>query len=308
MKKPVSILIMLVINTILIYSQTKIKDILDLKGSYIGQNPPGSTPEVFAPGIVSTPDYLEIGCTWSPDGKEFYFVRQTDIGGLLLCSSCEESGWTQPKEIEHFNKYPGYEPFITTDGTKFFYTRFIPPPEYDNLPDDISEQVKQSRMINIWVMEKEGLNFNEPEFCIPGMFCSVAANGNIYTTDVVDKPDRICRYILKNGKYGKKEYLSGGVNSPIPGAHPCIAPDESFIIFDSKRKENLEDADLYVCFKNDDGNWSEAYNLGDSINTKWNDICPSLSPDGKYLFYMSKADIYWVSAEIIEKLKPGELK
>ena len=51
------------------------------------------------------------------------------------------------------------------------------------------------------------------------------------------------------------------------------------------------------------GNWSEAYSLGSTVNTKWNDICPSLSPDGKYLFYMSKADIYWVSTEIIAELR-----
>ena len=303
MKKFFFVIAAILLQTTLTFCQTDQKVYPELKGLYLGQKTPGIISEVFAPGIVSTKDYLEIGCTWSSDGKEFYFVRQTDSGGLMLCSSWEESGWTQPKEIEHFKEYPGYEPFISNDGTKFFYTRFIPPSEEDNLGKELTDQEKQSRMVNIWVMKKEGIRFSEPEFCIPGMFCSVAANGNIYTTDIFTKPDRICRYTFEDGKYVNKEYLNGGVNFPVPGAHPCIAPDESFIIFDSKRKDNPEDADLYVCFKQQDGNWSEAFNLGDSINTKWNDICPALSPDGKYLFYMSKADIYWVSTEIINKLK-----
>jgi len=33
-----------------------------------------------------------------------------------------------------------------------------------------------------------------------------------------------------------------------------------------------------------------------------------LSPDGKYLFYQSRGDIYWVDAKIIEELKPRDLK
>ena len=49
--------------------------------------------------------------------------------------------------------------------------------------------------------------------------------------------------------------------------------------------------------------------MGESINTKTQESYPTLSPDGKYLFftrynYNNKSmDVYWVSAGIIEKLK-----
>ncbi|MBN2399643.1 MAG: PD40 domain-containing protein [Candidatus Aminicenantes bacterium] len=268
-----------------------------LTGPYIGQQPPGITPEVFAPGVVSTKEYLENGCTWSADGKEFYFVRQSDQGGQLLCSRRLENGWTRPEELEHFKKFPGFEPFISVDGKTFFYTRFTPP-----------DQKNQAPTINIWRMSKNGMELGEPEVCVPGMFNSVSRNGNLYVTDVPGHPDRICVYKYENGKYGAKEYPGGGINMPVPGAHPCIAPDESFIIFDSKRTADPGNADLYVCFKQKDGNWSEASSLGSTVNTKWNDICPSLSPDGQYLFFMSKADFYWVSTEIIAKLKAENLE
>ena len=43
-----------------------------VKGSYFGQDPPGMTPKVFAPGIVST-GLDELNSVFSPNGQEFYF-------------------------------------------------------------------------------------------------------------------------------------------------------------------------------------------------------------------------------------------
>ncbi|MBU0475688.1 MAG: hypothetical protein KKF62_16180 [Bacteroidetes bacterium] len=294
----ISCLLAMVIST-----NAQQSDFLKLSDPYLGQKPPGIIPEIFAPGIVSTPETLEIGCTWSPDGKEFYFVRQTQTGGLMLCSLWENGKWTDPKVSEVFKIYPGFEPFISVDGKKFFYTRFALPPEMAKNPEKYTDQQKQENMSNIWVINKNGLDFGDPEFCVTGMFSSTSKNGNLYTTIITGEKPGIYRYDYNDGKYSKKEFLGGGVNSPVMGAHPCIAPDESFIIFDSKRKDDPEDTDLYVCLKQHDGSWSQAYWLGDKINTKWNDICSSLSPDGKYLFYMSKADIYWVSINIIDKIE-----
>ncbi|MCJ7580276.1 MAG: hypothetical protein MUP98_07050, partial [Candidatus Aminicenantes bacterium] len=100
----------------------------------------------------------------------------------------------------------------------------------------------------------------------------------------------------------------GGVNSPLPGAHPCIAPDESYIVFDSKRSDDPDNADLFVCFLRMDGTWSEAINLGNKINTPQPEICAALSPDGKVLFYQSKGDIYWVNTKLIEDLKTKSIQ
>ena len=42
-----------------------------LKGPYLGQEPPGLKPEIFAPGIISTKKFKEFSGTFSPDGKEY---------------------------------------------------------------------------------------------------------------------------------------------------------------------------------------------------------------------------------------------
>jgi Tol biopolymer transport system component len=89
-----------------------------------------------------------------------------------------------------------------------------------------------------------------------------------------------------------------------------------------------------VVFRSDDDTWSEPVNLGDAINrSEGREWSASLSPDGKYLFFMSSrttettespltgksiaellaastqpgqgsSDIWWVSAEVVEQLRP----
>ena len=48
-----------------------------LRGPYLGQKPPGMTPEVFAPGIISTREKYELNSIFSPKGDEFYYEIST---------------------------------------------------------------------------------------------------------------------------------------------------------------------------------------------------------------------------------------
>jgi len=71
----------------------------------------------------------------------------------------------------------------------------------------------------------------------------------------------------------------------------------------------LSEIGLYISFKQKDGSWTEAISLGNPINESGRSLCSTLSPDGKYLFYLGNQDgisgIYWVSIEqIIEDLRP----
>ncbi|MEW5250564.1 hypothetical protein [Microbulbifer discodermiae] len=46
-----------------------------LKGPYLGQTPPGHTPVVFAPGLVST-EHRDYSGSFTPDMQTFYFTRR----------------------------------------------------------------------------------------------------------------------------------------------------------------------------------------------------------------------------------------
>ncbi len=263
-----------------------------LKGPYLGQAPPDLQPEPFAPGIVSILAGPEFSCTFSPDGKELYFNR----GPNIWFSRLEKAGWTAPALAPFNSPHLDHEPHITADGKRLFFGSGRPRPGVTGNP------------YGIWVMERTGEGWGEPRYHGPGMYVTTSRSGNIYLTDVSGEPDYgvIVRSRLTDEGYGEFEILGGGVNTPYPDAHPCIAPDESFLVFDSRRPGGLgEESDLYVAFRTEDGSWGEAIPLRE-LNTEGGDAIASLSPDGKYLFYHSHRDIYWVSAAIIEKYRPGE--
>ncbi|MEL6973040.1 MAG: hypothetical protein AAFO02_22940, partial [Bacteroidota bacterium] len=82
-----------------------------------------------------------------------------------------------------------------------------------------------------------------------------------------------------------------------------IDPDESYIIFCSTREEGLGRGDLYISFKNEDGSWTNAINMGAPVNTVHHELCPFVTKDGQYFFYTSDQDIYWVSTTIFDELR-----
>ena len=72
--------------------------------------------------------------------------------------------------------------------------------------------------------------------------------------------------------------------------------------------------DLWISFKNTDNTWMDPVNMGPAINSSTEDIAPYVTPDGNYLFFFTARqgdngyNPYWVSTQIIEDLKPAELK
>lgn len=270
-----------------------------IQGPYLDQTPPGLVPEVFAPGIVSLAGHFEFAITFSPDGKELFFTRRKEPDGqnMIMTSHWEDDGWSAPQEAEFAKGYSSNEPSITPDGRKLYFGCRRQRPGGDR-PE-----------YGIWVTERANGHWGEARYHGPGMFVSSSLDRDLYMTSLTEAAgEGIVRYPFLDGNYGPPEWLGGGVNVPKPGAHGFIAPDESFIVFDSYQRPGGQggEGDLWVCFKNPDGTWGEAINLGDGVNTPATNFCPSLSPDGKYLFFSTYRDIYWVSAEAIERLRPSQ--
>lgn len=269
---------------------TQKRHMILLKMDYLGQKIPGLKPEVFAPGLVSTKDHKEFGGTFSPDGKEFYFNRDGDI---MVCR-LEKSGWTAPEPASFNSEHMDHEPHITADGSKLFFG-------------------SNREEYGIWMTERSDKKWGEPFPVGSGMYVTTSRKGNIYLTSFEGKDGALVRTGLVNGKFTAHEGLKGGVDSPFDDWHPCIAPDESYILFDSNRPGSHQGEgayDLYVCFRNEDGTWGDAVNIGKKLNIQAENICASISPDGKYLFYNSingdSWDIYWVDAKVIHDIKPDE--
>jgi hypothetical protein len=81
--------------------------------------------------------------------------------------------------------------------------------------------------------------------------------------------------------------LGANINSGADEYEPCIAADESFLVFMAAgRPDDRGGGDLYISYRSGDG-WSPARNLGPKINGRGLDIGAFISPDGKSFFYSS---------------------
>ena len=313
MKRIILIYFLLVSTSVISFTK---KDFPKLTGPYLGQKPPGMKPEVFAPGIVSTKEYSENSITFSPKGDVIYFTRANNDPVMAKIMVSRKTGimvsrktgerWTYPEVAPFSGQHIDFEPHVSPDGNILFFNRFNP-----------NDKTIQD---GIWMMRKSQDGWKKPVFVGKGMYATCTLAGYIYLTDRSRPYEKqgIVRTRLVENRFTAFEWQEGGVNSPGPerkaGRHPYISPDESFIVFDSYKKGTDNTGRLFVCFRNKDGSWSNAIDLGDEINMA-PVICASLSPDGKYLFFgcnggitNNKDNIYWVSAKIIEAMRTEESK
>lgn len=261
---------------------------------YFGEQPPGLIPKLFAPGLISTHGHFEFACTFSPDGKEFYFTRRNDDGGnnVIMVCKWEESGWTAPDTAAF--SWPGdHEPHISPDGKKLYFGTTRIKPGADN------------PAYGIWEMSRNGSEWDAPEYTTDGMYASATLDGSIYVTDIDGLTEGgVIKWVQKDGVFEEPVRLGGGVNHPVNGIHPFISPDEAFLLFDCQREGGFGgEGDIYVAFRDSSGEWSDAINLGSEVNGPGVDFCASVSPDGKYIFYTKNRDIFWVSTKILKTLK-----
>jgi len=117
--------------------------------------------------------------------------------------------------------------------------------------------------------------------------------GVIYSSDgntlYTYKNDLIWKSILENGKWSNLVELDKNINSSqynIPSVN--LSKDGNTIYFTTTRKDGFGGKDIYKSSKNEEGKWNVAENLGDKINTKFDEDAPFISDDGKTIYFSSK--------------------
>ena len=288
-----------------------------LKGPYLGQKPPEMTPEIFAPGIIST-DGGEFNSVFSPDGNEFYYsqTNKEKKKDQIMYMKRVNNMWTKPAIAPFSGEYDDCDMSISYDGQRFFFIsigRILP---------DSNTPTKRNYM---WYMEKTQTGWGEPQLLeypgnVGGVYPISTDNGTLYFSSRLEENfggADIYRSQFVSGSYAAPENLGSAINSKYSESDTFVAPDESFLIVTCwERPENIGGgkSDLYLSFRKRDGSWTTLKNMGKLINTEYIEFCPMLSPDGKYFFFSSdrtdvdECYIYWMDAKIIEEFKPDDLK
>lgn len=303
-----------------------------LTGPYLGQKPPGMTPEIFAPGIIST-SLEENRILFSSDGNEVFYQIIDFDNRLVFYTQAVDNSWTKPEMPPFSIKRPVLYPFITKDGKKLLFSSPLLPGESDNMAPGYLLW-SMTRKNGEWEFPQLITFGEENEYC-RAAYVSEADNRNLYFQQAADV--KMSKYL--NGGYLKPERLSDKINSPKFDGHPHISPDESYLIFDSMRDRGLGEIDLYISFREKNGEWGEAINMDEKVNSPFSEFAAFVTQDGKYLFFCSNRkdafkqskvsdksisyeellemknshgngsfDFYWVSAKVIDELKPEYLK
>ncbi len=266
-----------------------------LSGPYLGQIPPGSTPKIFAREIIN--GEIHTAPVFSADGSEAYWGMQ---GQFIFKTKLEDGFWILPEKVAFSPIMTDYrDPFLAPSGDRLYF-----------LSKSNIQGSEHPEKENIWVVERTETGWGEPQPLNEQINShnlhwqvSVNNNGDLYFTsrDSDDEDIYFSRYL--EGQYLIPEKLGNAINSDdVDETTPFIAPDGSYLIFSKIRDNGNGPIRLYISYADKDGNWSEAV-LIDQIRYG---LCPVVSPDGAYLFFLSSPrSVSWMITEFIEKLKPG---
>ncbi len=216
--------------------------------------------------------------------------------------------WSGPETAFFSGKYSDCDITFSPDGKTVFYASADRPDSY-------------STGFDIYYLKKTKSGWSQPiyaglELNAKGseVHASLSNNGNLFFRS--DRPggygnNDLYKAEYINGKFTNIRNLGPEVNTKYMETDCFIAQDESYILFNTIRPKHGKKPQIYVSFQIEKNKWTKGQSLGNVINSKNGTMGSTISPDGKYLFYISRVGkeraVYWVSTEIITKLKPDNL-
>lgn len=270
------------------------------EGNYFGQAPPGMTAELFAPGVVSVNGRYEYAVSFSPNLNEMFFSGEKEGETQSAYFSKLKNGkWSKPEKANFTKgeKSNEFEAFVNMSGNKIYFAA------YDSIFSDE----------NIWYVNRlensrsEAIKLDSPINDDLVFYPNAAENGDLYYTSI--SQGKMYYAPNKNGTF--PEVHEVGIEY---GTHGFISPSQGFLLVDARKdNDKTKDKDIHVCFRKDDGSWTKPINLGPAVNSDFTETCPSLTPDGKYLFFSryneegGLSNIYWASADAINRVRPTDI-
>jgi hypothetical protein len=200
------------------------QDIPKLSGPYLGQKPPGLTPEVFARGIMSSDHQEHSSLACSPDDREIWWSRlhlpldMDRYPQVIRFSRSGHGAWGRPQAAPFSGKFRDGDPTFSSGGSKiYFYSRR--PYRGESAP---------SPQNDIWCVEGIGKRWNRPLRLDPAVNSSsedatpsLAANGGLYfTSDRMRHDDPGGNTDLYECEFRDGDFAAAWA-ACFPGAHPA---------------------------------------------------------------------------------------
>lgn len=188
--------------------------------------------------------------------------------------------------------YSDHSPFVTSDGQKLYFTSRRKDGmgnENEQSLDAYREDVYSAEFIddNWYDVENIGVPINSEthdatvgiSFDAKTLFIyrfSLSDGGDIYYSQFIDdvwhEPIKFPRTI----------------NTEFHESSACFSPDEKLMFFVSDKPGGIGGRDIYYAKRLRNGRWGRAYNLGNTVNTPFDEHSVYMHPDGRTLYFSSK--------------------
>ena len=188
------------------------------------------------------------------------------------------------------SEYNEHTPILTTDEKTIIFTsrrmgstggQLTPSGRYF---EDIYVSKKTNSQWSNPQKISENINTNGHEACIclsPDgkelyLYKDDEGNGNIYVSE------------FEKNEWSVPEKMGSNINTKANETHATISADGTTLIFVSDRGDGKGEKDLFIVHRLPGGEWGLAQNMGDKLNTKYDEEGPFLHPDGTTLYFSSK--------------------
>ena len=253
--------------------------------------------QLVAKGVISRGhDYCT---TLTPDGNTLYFARQGEQRGTIHVSTRSESGWGEPEVAEFSGEFDDTDPLLTPDGSRLYFMS----------KRGADGRAKEGSDYDIWFVDRTGEGWGKPvhlgapisrDGYVEGFPCQTA-DGTLYFfrgREPGFTAQDVYRAAWKDGAYLEPQKLSAPINTEGWDGHAWVAPDQTWMVFYSKRPGGLGGCDLYSS-QYRAGHWSKPTNLGPLVNSPESEITPWVDLKNRVLYFSrihadSRRDIYWI--------------
>ena len=273
----------------------------DLSGDYLGQQPPGDVPAVFAPGLISG-QRLHATPSFSPDGNEIYWAVSGSGPGASRIWHSRRIGnqWTEAAPASFSESEQADNPAVSSDGQSLFFNSDRP----------VGGEARE----RIWRVERRSDgSWSDPSPVDPVINdyplhwqVSLDEDGGLYfgsERDPSQGSDDIFHSEFRDGHFQMPENLGQPINTQDHESMPFIDPRERFLLF--SRQSFGGSAGLFVSRRNTDGSWADPINVT-LTRPEVQGECPQLTPDGRFLFFLryenGAFNVYWIDARFLRDL------
>jgi outer membrane protein OmpA-like peptidoglycan-associated protein len=193
-------------------------------------------------------------------------------------------------------KYPEYRPKVNAEENQMYFTSRRTGGSSEILDDQgqhYEDIYFSEKKHNVWtdpVLVQDLINTQENSSCL---FLSPDAQ-MMYLSMVNNDPKigNIGRGIyeskLEGSHWTEPEFLNPSINSKFWETYASLDIYGNLLFFVSDRDGGYGGKDIWVVKKLPNGEWAEPQNLGEPINSEYDEESPYLHPDGKTLYFSSK--------------------